>query len=67
MTTYSARSRTDKIASYVSLITPAQFIERQSEAIMKSVLAMGANVSTAHKAAGIFAEACEGLWIEKKS
>lgn len=43
-------------------ITPREFVERMAENIAKTTIAMGGSVSTAYKAAALFAESCEALW-----
>lgn len=44
------------------LVSPREFVERMADNIAKTTITMGGSVSTAYKAAAIFAEACESLW-----
>lgn len=44
------------------VVSPREFVERMAEHITKTTITMGGSVSTAYKAAAMFAEACEALW-----
>lgn len=43
-------------------VSPREFVERMADHIAKTTITMGGNVSSAYKAAAMFAEACEALW-----
>lgn len=46
--------------------SPREFLERSTETIAKTAIMLGASVSTAYKAAGVYAEAVEELWRGKE-
>lgn len=51
--------------SFSAPVSLEQFIERMADNIAKTTITLGGSVSTAYKAAALFAEACEDLWSKK--